>query len=122
VLASMSSAPPIPQAMATTWRPTSQVQRTLRSDPNGTAQHRVTFRETSERVVTVAPDGSTLLDVSLAAGIPHYHACGGRARCSTCRVVVLEGKDNLGPRSAAEQAVADRRGWPATTRLACQAT
>jgi serine/threonine protein kinase/hemoglobin-like flavoprotein/class 3 adenylate cyclase len=122
VLASMSVREPMPQALATTWRTSSKVQRTLRSDPNGTAQHRVSFRETGERVVTVAPEGATLLEVSLAAGIPHYHACGGRARCSTCRVVVLEGKDNLGPRTPAEQAVADRRGWPATTRLACQAT
>jgi serine/threonine protein kinase/hemoglobin-like flavoprotein len=101
---------------------TSHVQRTLRSDPSTAAQHRVSFREESERIVAVAAEGSTLLAVSLAAGIRHFHACGGRARCSTCRVVVLDGKENLGPRTAAEQAIADRRNWPATTRLACQAT
>jgi serine/threonine protein kinase/ferredoxin/hemoglobin-like flavoprotein len=85
------------------------------------AMHRVVFREEGERVVALAGEGDSLLEVSLTAGIPHYHACGGRARCSTCRVVVLEGRESLGPRTPAEQAVADRSRWPATTRLACQA-
>ena len=35
--------------------------------------------------------GETILEASLRAGIPHAHACGGRARCSTCRIWVLEG-------------------------------
>jgi serine/threonine protein kinase/ferredoxin/hemoglobin-like flavoprotein len=83
--------------------------------------HRVVFREEGERVVALAPHGELLLDVSLGMGIPHFHACGGKARCSTCRVVVLEGRNLLSPRTAAEQAVAERRKWPATTRLACQA-
>jgi serine/threonine protein kinase/ferredoxin/hemoglobin-like flavoprotein len=83
--------------------------------------HRVAFRERGERVVTLAPEGAKLLDVSLDAGISHYHACGGNARCSTCRVVVLEGRDSLSPRTDAEQQIATRRKWPATTRLACQA-
>jgi serine/threonine protein kinase/hemoglobin-like flavoprotein len=83
--------------------------------------HRVVFREEGERVVALALEGGSLLDASLAAGIPHFHACGGRARCSTCRVVVLEGGDSLSPRTPAEQAIARRSAWPATTRLACQA-
>jgi len=33
-----------------------------------------------------AEPGQSLLDASLAAGITHTHVCGGRARCSTCRV------------------------------------
>ncbi|MFO7561462.1 MAG: protein kinase [Enhygromyxa sp.] len=83
--------------------------------------HRITFREEGERVVAFANHGELLLDVSLTAGIAHFHACGGKARCSTCRVVILEGRDSLSPRTDAEQAVAERRKWPATTRLACQA-
>jgi serine/threonine protein kinase/hemoglobin-like flavoprotein/class 3 adenylate cyclase len=84
------------------------------------ATHRITFREEGERVVAFANHSELLLDVSLGAGIQHFHACGGKARCSTCRVVVLEGRDSLSPRTAAEQLVAERRKWPATTRLACQ--
>jgi ferredoxin/hemoglobin-like flavoprotein/tRNA A-37 threonylcarbamoyl transferase component Bud32 len=87
----------------------------------GVPTHRVAFRERGERLITLAPEGATLLDVSLGAGIAHYHACGGNARCSTCRVVVVEGRDSLSPRTEAEQQIATRRKWPATTRLACQA-
>jgi ferredoxin/hemoglobin-like flavoprotein/tRNA A-37 threonylcarbamoyl transferase component Bud32 len=87
----------------------------------GMPTHRVGFRERGERVIALAPEGATLLDVSLGAGISHYHACGGNARCSTCRVVVVEGRDSLSPRTEAEQQIATRRKWPVTTRLACQA-
>ena len=34
--------------------------------------------------------GPTLLDISRDAGVPHASVCGGRGRCSTCRVRVLE--------------------------------
>jgi adenylate cyclase len=64
--------------------------------------------------------GQTLLDVSLKHGIPHTHACGGRARCSTCRVVV-DNPDQLQPRTEAETLLADKKGFDATVRLACQA-
>jgi len=46
--------------------------------------------------------------------------CGGRARCTTCRVRILDGLANVSPRTAAERAIAEARGWDAFTRLACQ--
>jgi adenylate cyclase len=48
----------------------------------------------NEKQFEIAEDQS-ILQASLEAGIPHYHACGGNAQCSTCRVVVHEGIDNL---------------------------
>jgi ferredoxin/hemoglobin-like flavoprotein len=99
----------------------SDQQPTAPASNLGMPTYRVGFRERGERVVALATQGATLLDVSLAAGISHYHACGGNARCSTCRVVVVEGRDSLSPRTEAEQQIATRRKWPATTRLACQA-
>ena len=68
----------------------------------------------------VVCDGQTLLDASLAAGIPHYHVCGGLARCSTCRVTVIDGALGLGARTAGEIELASTRRWPDTMRLACQ--
>src|SRR3954463_3381231 len=41
--------------------------------------------------------GATLLEMSRAAGVPHASVCGGRGRCTTCRVLVLEGGDRLPP-------------------------
>jgi adenylate cyclase len=64
----------------------------------------------------------TILNASLAAGIPHTHVCGGNARCSTCRVVILEGLENVNPRNEKETALATRLGFDKSIRLACQST
>ena len=39
-----------------------------------------------------APDGKKLVLVLEDAGIDILHRCGGNARCTTCRVEVLEGE------------------------------
>jgi adenylate cyclase len=70
--------------------------------------------------VTDAPDGQTLLDISIRGRIPHYHQCGGRGRCTTCRVLVMDGISHLSPRSPIEARVAEQRGWNDFIRLACQ--
>jgi adenylate cyclase len=64
--------------------------------------------------------GSTILEASRAAAIPHAQVCGGRGRCSTCRVRCGEGFDLLDPPSADEQLVLDRVAAPPRVRLACQ--
>ena len=53
-------------------------------------------------------------------GIPVASVCGGRARCSTCRVKVLNGLDGLSQPSPAETTVLKRIGVPEDVRLACQ--
>ena len=39
--------------------------------------------------------GDTVLEISRAAGIPHASVCGGRGRCTTCRILVREGGELL---------------------------
>jgi adenylate cyclase len=67
-----------------------------------------------------ALEGETILQAGLRAGIPHSSFCGGTARCSTCRVVILEGLENCAPRTAEEQAIADMLRFEPQVRLACQ--
>ena len=67
-----------------------------------------------------APLGFSILDVSRANNVPHAHVCGGRGRCSTCRVRVGAGGDDLPPPTADERRVLDRIGAPPNVRLACQ--
>lgn len=76
----------------------------------------------NERLIESSETGKTLLDLALGAKIPHAHECGGMARCSTCRVLVLEGAENLGPRTAEEAELAKAKGFADEIRLACQAT
>lgn len=62
--------------------------------------------------------GARLLDVILGAGIDHRHICGGNGFCTSCRVEVLGGFENLSQVSALERA---RLGSDAgVLRLACQ--
>lgn len=69
-----------------------------------------------------AEPGETVLNVSLRSGIQHAHACGGNARCSTCRVFIVEGVDHCAPRNEKEQALAERLHFTPDIRLACQTT
>jgi adenylate cyclase len=69
--------------------------------------------------VHVSP-GTTVLEASRLARIPHASVCGGRGRCSTCRVRVDSGLELLPPASIDEQQVLRRVGAPPNVRLACQ--
>ncbi|MEI6231652.1 MAG: peroxidase family protein [Planctomycetota bacterium] len=74
----------------------------------------------NESVIDESDDTLTLLQISQKHGIPHMHVCGGMARCSTCRVMVLEHPENLSPRNTAEKNLATRLGFEDNIRLACQ--
>lgn len=65
-----------------------------------------------------ASSGDRLLDAILNAGIEHRHVCGGHGFCTSCRVEILDGTENLSPVSSLER---DRLGGEAgRLRLACQ--
>jgi adenylate cyclase len=72
------------------------------------------------RVVSV-PRGLSVLEASRARGIPHASVCGGRGRCSTCRVRVGKGAAALPPprpRSSASwrgSRPLPTCGWPASS-------
>jgi len=62
----------------------------------------------------------TILDCSIANQIPHIHECGGNGMCTTCRIRILNGHDNVSPRTLREQEIARVRKWDPSIRLACQ--
>lgn len=68
------------------------------------------------------PKGVSVLEACLRHSIPHASVCGGRARCSTCRIRVLGDISALPPPSGREAFVLDRVGVTAnpSIRLACQ--
>ena len=89
-----------------------------------------TMRERRRGLVTISypdrqvrvPKGLSILEASLRFKIPHASVCGGRARCSTCRVRVISDRSALPPPSGREAFVLDRIGVAAnpSIRLACQ--
>src|SRR5947199_9340303 len=64
----------------------------------------------------------SILSASLRAGIPHTNECRGNARCSTCRVHVLNGLECCSPRNEKEQALATQLHFPEMIRIACEHT
>ncbi len=67
------------------------------------------------------PAGATLLAALHAAGHDWMHACGAKGRCTTCRLQVLAGLENLTPPSAAELRYRAAGRLLPNERLACQA-
>jgi len=66
------------------------------------------------------PRGPTLLEISRASKVPHASVCGGRARCSTCRVRIERGSAALPPPTFPESVTLGSIGAPPNVRLACQ--
>jgi adenylate cyclase len=89
----------------------------------------IKYIRTRKRSVTItysagpqitAPRGLTLLEMSRLRGVPHASLCGGRGRCTTCRVIVEEGAELLHPPSEAEARSLAAAGADSNMRLACQ--
>jgi adenylate cyclase len=68
------------------------------------------------------PKGLSVLEASLRNNVPHASVCGGRARCSTCRIRVIGDCTSLPEPSQREAFVLNRvgAGSDPAIRLACQ--
>lgn len=67
------------------------------------------------------PKGLSVLEASLRNNVPHASVCGGRARCSTCRIRVIGDCSALPEPSPREAFVLNRVGTAdPSIRLACQ--
>jgi adenylate cyclase len=79
------------------------------------------FKVTYPDDVTIeAPKGMSVLEVSRMARRAHMSVCGGRARCTTCRVQIVSAARELSEPSELEAAALRRINAPSNVRLACQ--
>jgi adenylate cyclase len=67
-----------------------------------------------------SPPDLSLLEASRFAGIPHYSVCGGKGRCSTCRVRIIESDGPLPEPGDIELATLRRIHADQDVRLGCQ--
>jgi adenylate cyclase len=80
----------------------------------------ITLSYGNGRTVRV-PKGLSVLEASLRYNVPHASVCGGRARCSTCRIRVIGDCASLPMPSQREAFVLNRVGaTDPSIRLACQ--
>ncbi len=77
------------------------------------------FSQTDNKIIYASPD-STILEAINKAKINHIHVCGGNARCTTCRVYIMDGLSNCRPRNDKEKQLAEKLEFPQNIRLACQ--
>jgi adenylate cyclase len=71
------------------------------------------------RSMAILP-GATVLETLRANGISHAAVCGGRARCTTCRIRVTDGLTALPEPAGLEATALSRIGANEGIRLACQ--
>ncbi len=62
----------------------------------------------------------TLYQTAIQNGIPHMAECGGKAKCTTCRVLISDGLENCLPRNIPERKMAQMKGFAPEVRLGCQ--
>lgn len=64
--------------------------------------------------------GALLMKSLLDAGLPVASSCHGDGVCAKCRIVILEGRENLSKVNAVEQMLRDRLRIPPEVRISCQ--
>ncbi len=66
-------------------------------------------------------ENQTLMEILYRYGYEIDSACGGHGQCTSCKVVVLEGMENLYPPMFEELETIEEKGLGENERLACQA-
>ena len=79
---------------------------------------KVVFRNQGRAVD--AEKGTSILEAALKHDIPLYHTCGGNCSCSTCRVLILQGAENLSKMEKGEAEILDAFDLRPPHRLGCQ--
>lgn len=82
---------------------------------------RIMIENLFEKTIVVHDFDLPLLKHFQDCGIDWMHACGGKGRCTTCRVVVLEGAENFQPLTSAEEKYVRMGALLPGERLTCQA-
>jgi 2Fe-2S ferredoxin len=79
-----------------------------------------TIRFVKNRPSIDVQEGANLMRSLLDAHLPVASSCHGDGICGRCRILVVEGADNLSPVNAAEEILRDRLKIPAGVRISCQ--
>jgi adenylate cyclase len=74
----------------------------------------------SDRRVEIGAGEMTLLDATLAAGLPIASACGSEGACARCGLEIVEGEESLAPESERERRIKERNRIDPRHRLACR--
>lgn len=80
----------------------------------------ITIENLYRRKIKVRNTNRSLLFYLHENRVDWMHACGGKGRCTTCRMIVVDGMQNMGPETAAEIRYRELNALAENERLACQ--
>lgn len=81
---------------------------------------KILIRNLNNKVVASKDNSKTALNIIHENQIDWMHACGAKGRCTTCKLVIHEGAENLSPVNDLEQKFVDAGRLRPHERLACQ--
>lgn len=81
---------------------------------------KVIIKNLNDKVVDLSSCSRSLLHCLLELGLDWMHACGGKGRCTTCKVQIIEGMEQLSPLSHAERKYRELHQLNNDERLSCQ--
>lgn len=82
---------------------------------------KIVIKNLDNKVITTNETAATVLSLLHNNFIDWMHACGGKGRCTTCKMIVLEGMENLAGPTRHEERFRDIGALKENERLTCQA-
>lgn len=82
---------------------------------------RIVIANWGEKTLEVTDFSKTLLQHLHANQLDWMHACGGKGRCTTCKVIIISGNENFQSLTVAEKRYFKEGALKTNERLACQA-
>ena len=79
-----------------------------------------TLRSLPDNITIDCATGKSVLEAAHRGHLAIAHACGGKAKCSTCRIWILTGAEACPPKESLERELTGRLGLTGDIRLACQ--
>jgi ferredoxin, 2Fe-2S len=83
---------------------------------------KIVIANLANRTIIFKKEKAKILDTIHEEYIDWMFACGGRGRCTTCKMIVLEGKENLSADTIFEEKYRELGRLKDNERLACQVT
>ncbi len=81
---------------------------------------KIVIENLAQKELSYKGSPNSILQLVQSNFIDWMHACGGKGRCTTCKMIVVKGMENLSPPTAAEMKYLIDGQLAENERLACQ--
>jgi len=82
---------------------------------------KIVIQNLHQKEVYFTNNAKSVLRILHLNNIDWLHSCGGKGKCTTCKMIVRKGMEQLNPQTASEEAYMKEQLLFENERLACQA-